>query len=292
MPTLSEALVYLNGEFSPLGEAKISVMDRGFLLGDAVYEVIPVFSGVPFRLAHHLNRLNNSLKAIKIPEPLEQKSWISIIEKLCAQFTDENQSIYLQVTRGISPTRDHVFPQDAKPTVFIMAKPVDMDTLPDPYQGVSAITIDDIRWRYCYIKATTLLANVLAKQSALEQDASEAILIRDGNALEGAASNLFIVKDNNIITPPKSENLLPGITRDVILELANNHDLVVTESNISLDELGNADEIWLTSSVKEVVPVVTLDNQPVADGHPGEQWKKMKLLYEDFKKSLSPQPSH
>lgn len=285
----ADPLVYLNAEFKPLSQACISVMDRGFLLGDAVYEVIPVFAGIPFRLEHHLQRLDRSLHAIQIENPLPDKQWGEIIERLLEQYPHQDQSVYLQVTRGVAPARDHVFPRQAVPTVFVMTKPVDPSTLPDPHQGIVAVTLDDIRWDYCNIKATTLLANVLARQQAAEQNAAEAIFIRDGHAIEGAASNLFVVHDKLLITPPKSNKLLPGITRDLVLELCDANSIAYAETEISLETLEQADEIWLTSSVREIVPVIELNGKPVSDAKPGPLWLEIRALYDQYKQKLREQ---
>ncbi len=284
MNELPERRIFLNDEYLPLKDAKISVLDRGFLLGDSIYEVIPVFAGKPFRLPHHFQRLNNSLNAIKIDNPHSDTEWREIIADLSSQYPDQDQSIYLQVTRGIAPIRDHIFPGEIKPSVFVMSTPLDPAKLPDPEKGIAAITLDDLRWKLCCIKATTLLANVLARQTASEQGAAEAILIRDGFALEGAASNLFIVQDGLLITPPKGDELLPGITRDLVLELATEHSIPFKEEAITLDELKSADEIWLSSSVREIIPVVKLDG--VMRQPPGPLWKQMNQLYQKYKQDL------
>jgi len=276
--------VFLNDEYLPLADAKISVLDRGFLLGDSIYEVIPVFAGRPFRLPHHLQRLNNSLDAIKIENPHTETEWRAIISDLSSQYPDQDQSIYLQVTRGIAPVRDHIFPGQIKPSVFVMSTPLDPAKLPDPLQGIAAITLDDLRWKLCRIKATTLLANVLARQTAAEQGAAEAILIRNGLALEGAASNLFIVKNGLLITPPKGDELLPGITRDLVLELADKNSIRFEEKSIPVAELNSADEIWLSSSVREIIPVVKLDG--VTRQAPGPLWRKMNQFYQEYKQNL------
>ncbi len=278
--------VYLNGEFLPLQQARISVMDRGFLFGDSIYEVIPAYTGRLFRLPHHLERLNNSLQGIRMQNPMNDGEWSSMLERLVAQNPQQDQSVYLQVTRGAAEQRDHTIPDALDATVFAMASPMHD---PDPAlarDGTSAITLDDIRWRLCNIKSTALLANVLLKQQAKDSGAIESILIRDGNAMEGAASNLFIVSAGELITPPKSNFLLPGITRDLILELAVKHTLPHSERNITEAELRSADEIWLTSSTKEIMPVTTLDHTPVGSGRPGPVYQQMSQLYADYKERI------
>ena len=271
--------VFLNGQYLPIEQACISVLDRGFLFGDGVYEVIPLYAGLPLRLDAHIARLNASLQGIRMAPVLELDAWREIIHKLRAQQPGQDQMIYLQVTRGADSKRDHVFPMPAvAPTIFAMSK---LLPLPDPKvkNGIAVITLDDLRWRQCHIKATTLLANVLAKQDALDAQATEAILLRDGKALEGAASNLFIVKDGLIITPPKGPLILPGITRDLVLELAAAEGLPWCEAEIDQDSLFTADEIWMTSSTKEVMPVISLNGAPVSGGKPGAHWQRMDAIF-------------
>jgi len=290
MTDFPDRRIYLNGEYMALADANISVLDRGFLLGDSIYEVIPIFAGKPFRLKHHLQRMDNSLGSIRIENPHTPDEWKAIITELVSQYPDPDnnldQSLYIHITRGISPIRDHVFPGPITPSVFVMSSPINYAKLPDPEKGISAVTIDDIRWKLCCIKATTLLPNVLARQAAAEQDAAEAIMIRDGLALEGAASNLFIVKDGVLITPPKGNELLPGITRDLVLELAENNTINYKEDSITLEDLQNADEIWLTSSVREIIPVTELDGKKLEGTHPGPLWRQMRGLYDQYKKDL------
>lgn len=286
--TMEENKVYLNGQFLPLSEAHIPVMDRGFLFGDSVYEVIPAYGGRLFRLNQHLHRLDNSLHAIRIQNPLSTAQWTEILEALVKQQPGVDQSIYLQISRGSMPLRDHAIPEAAiEPTVFAMSNPI---PAPDPKvqeRGISAITLEDIRWHRCDIKATTLLANVLLRQQAKDHGAMEAILVRDGYATEGAASNLFIVDDDQIITPPKSEDLLPGITRDLVLELAAEAELPYAEAHITFEQLETADEIWLTSSTREIMPVTHVNEMPVNDGKPGPVWHKMRELFLAYKAELS-----
>ncbi len=284
----AQPTVYLNGEFLPLDQAKVSVLDRGFIFGDGVYEVIPVYGGQLFRLSEHLQRLDQSLAGIRLGNPLAYDLWNSILEELVERnAVDESgdQSLYLQVTRGVAK-RDHVFPKGVTPTVFAMSNPLAPLPATLAAEGVTAITLDDIRWRYCNIKAITLLPNILLRQQALDAGAVEAILISDGEVTEGAASNLFIVKDNILITPPKGPRLLPGITRDLILELAETHGIACREGAIRDNELRAADEVWLTSSTKEILPVTHLDGKPVSGGKPGPMWVRVISLYQDYKRVL------
>ncbi|WP_419599797.1 D-amino acid aminotransferase [Thiolapillus sp.] len=272
-------LIYLNGGFLPQEQAHVSVMDRGFLFGDGVYEVIPAYAGLPFRLKEHLQRLNASLEAIRMSPPLSDEQWWAVFGQLLAQRGNADQQIYLQVTRGAYGKRLHAIPEEVTPTVMAFATDLAVRDPDLVKQGMSVITLDDIRWERCNIKAITLLANILSQQQARDESAQEAILVRDGLANEGTASNLFIVKEGLIITPPKSQHLLPGITRDLVLELAREAGLPYAEASISVAELENAEEIWITSSTKEVMPVTRLNGRPVDNGHPGPIWEKMDALY-------------
>lgn len=278
--------VYLNGAFLPLADACVPVLDRGFLFGDGVYEVIPAYGGRPFRLREHLQRLQRSLEAIRLPNPHSDADWASLLQELLAHNPGEDQGIYLQVTRGAAPKRDHAIPAAVRPTVFAMCNPIVPPSPRIADEGIGAITREDFRWLRCDIKATTLLANVLLRQQAADEDALEAILIRDGLALEGAASNLFLVRSGALVTPPKSELLLAGITRDLVLELAESQGLPWEERPVAAAELPQADEIWLSSSTRELLPVTRLDGRPVANGRPGPIWHRMNGYYQDYKARL------
>lgn len=278
--------IYLNGQFLPPEEGKVSVMDRGFLFGDGVYEVIPCYGGRPFRLEHHLQRLDNSLHAIRMQNPLTRVRWQAILQRLIGQLPGQDQSIYLQITRGSSGSREHTIPVGIEPTVFVMTQPAIYPDAATLATGIKVITLEDNRWVRCNIKAITLLANVLLRSEARERGAAEAILVRDGFATEGSASNLFIVRSGEIITPPKSDRLLPGITRDLVLELAQQHALPCSEQEISRHMLDSADEIWVTSSSKEVMAVVELDGRPVGNGTPGPIYTRMAAFYSEYKALL------
>lgn len=275
--------VYLNGQYLPLDQAKVSVLDRGFLFGDGIYEVIPAYAGRLFRLPEHIDRLEMSLKNIRLESPYSRERWQEILQPLLEPGQD--QYIYLQITRGVAPKRDHAFPERVQPTVFAMCSPI--VPLSGRDSGVKAITLDDTRWAMCHVKAITLLANILLRQTAVDQGCAEAILVKDGYVTEGAASNIFAVIDGTLVTPPNGEEILPGITRDVILQIAKDNDIPYSEDIISLEALKTADEIWLTSSTREIIPVVELDSEPVSDGKPGPVWKKMHQLFQDFKKAQS-----
>ncbi len=280
------ATVYLNGSFLPLDQAQVSVLDRGFLFGDGIYEVIPVYGGKLFRLAHHLKRLENSLNGVRMQNPMSDEEWERLLEELIARNDGNDQAVYLQLTRGVAAKRDHAFPDKITPTVFCMSNPVTVnrDTAAEP--GVRAVTLDDIRWSQCNIKAITLLPNVLLRQQAIDAGTAEAILINNGRAIEGAASNLFMVKNGLLITPPNSNALLPGITRDLVLELAANHAIPFREADIPADDLYLAEEIWLTSSTREISPVIQLNSTAVGDGNPGPLWRRMIMLYHEYTDSV------
>ena len=282
---MTSKLVYLNGDYLPINEAKISVLDRGFIFGDGVYEVIPAYGGKALRFEHHMQRLQNSLDAVRITNPLTNAQWQEVLDKLISETGPEDQYLYLHITRGVA-SRDHRFPDETKPTVFVMSsvlQPVEPALLE---KGISAVTLDDIRWQHCNIKAIALLPNILLRQQAVDQDAMEAILIRDGDITEGAASNVFIVSDGVIKTPPKGKKLLPGITRDLVVELAKTHNMPVEEVAITEKEFLAADEVWLTSSTKEILPVTRINEQQVGNGKPGAVWRDMYEKYQDYKETL------
>ncbi|MCC1497482.1 D-amino-acid transaminase [Alcanivorax sp. 1008] len=283
------AIAYLNEQFLPLEHARISPLDRGFLFADGVYEVIPAYAGKLFRLDKHLQRLAHSLAAIEITNPHSTDEWTALFEELIQQNGGGNIYIYLQVTRGATTRRDHAFPNPpVAPTVFAMTGHIATPAadMPDTAQGVTVVTLDDIRWSRCDIKSVALLANILMRQQAVAEGAAEAILIRDGFATEGSASNFFIVKDGLITTPPKSHLILPGITRDLVVELAQQNNMLIEEREVTEAELRSADEIWLSSSTKEVVPVTRLNGHTLGDGKPGPLWKQMARHYVDYKRRL------
>ena len=286
MAEIPHLVAYLNGRFAPLADLQVSVLDRGFLFGDGVYEMIPVYAGQPFRLAEHLRRLQHSLDAIGIANPHSDAEWTTIIAELVAGQDFADQSLYLQVTRGPAYPRNHAFPAKTTPTVFLFADPL----LPPPAEalanGVCAVTQADVRWLRCNIKAISLLANVLAKQYAVDEGVAETILLRDGLLIEGSASNIFVVKDGVILAPPPSHLMLTGITYDLILELAQQHGMPLQVCEIDAQQLRTADEVWLTSSSKEVLAVVELDGQPVGKGIPGPIYHAMYKHYSAFKSAV------
>lgn len=276
--------VYLNGQFLPVEQAHVSVMDRGFLLGDGIYEVIPVFQGRLFRAEQHLQRLQRSLDSIELDLSVTNIDWQVIFSELLKRnaHLGSDQSIYLQITRG-SAERTHYFPDKISPTIFVQSTPFKPLSYTELCQGSTAITLDDIRWNWCYIKATTLLPNALFAQRAKQAKANEAILLRNGHAIEGTSSNLFIVKNGILRTPPLTPQILPGVTRELVLELSTKHQLSYLETAITEQELRSADEIWLTGSIKEILPIVELDNKPIGAGKVGPLWHIFYQFYQDCK---------
>ncbi len=282
---MSSQTVYLNGRLLPLEEATVSILDRGFMLGDGVYELIPVYHRKPFRLNEHLRRLQHSLDGTRLMNPMRDSEWQQIITQMIALHEPGNQSIYLQVTRGAAP-RDHAFPKTVSPTVLVMSNPL---SSPDPVQiekGVCAVSSPDLRWGRCDLKTIGLLPNVLAKQKAVEAGCIECVLFRDGVLTEGAASNIFVVKNGVIHAPVKDHRMLPGITYDLVIELARADGIPVEVRDIAENEARTADELWLTSSSREVQAIVELDGLPVGSGAPGPLYRRMYKLYQNFKQTL------
>ncbi len=274
-------MIFLNGQFVPIEQACVSVLDRGFIFGDGVYEVIPVYSRRPFRLTEHLSRLQHSLDGIRLSNPYTVEQWCELIAQIVEQNDGEDQSVYLHITRGVAK-RDHAFP-DVSPTVFIMSNPLLPPSKVFLEAGVAAVTASDNRWVRCDIKAISLLPNVLLRQIAVDAGAAETIMIRDGYLTEGAASNIFIVQDQVLLAPPKSHYMLPGITYDVVLELAAENHIIHEVREIAEDELFTAEEIMLTSSTREIMAVTSLNGQPVGTGHPGTMFTQLHQLYQQYK---------
>lgn len=271
--------VFLNGKFIAADKAKVSVLDRGFVFGDGVYEVIPVYDGYCFKLKSHLKRLQNSLDESRIVNPYSEKHWETVLKKLISLHLDGDQVLYLQVTRGVA-VRDHVFPENTAPTVFVMSNM--MQAVSEEYKanGISAITLKDSRWQKCNIKSISLLPNCLLKQKAKDSGAEEALLISDGFLTEGSTSNAYAVLDGVIYTAPKSGKILPGITRDVVISLALKAGIPLVEEPVAEFKLTDADELWTSSSTKEVLPVTRLNGEKVGTGLPGPVWQKIDELYQ------------
>ena len=280
-----DQVVFLNGEFLPLANAKVSVLDRGFVFGDGVYEVVPVYSKVPFRLEEHLARLERSLAAVGIRDPYTREQWRGFIGGIVERQSFEDQAVYFQVTRGVAK-RDHAFPSHAEPTVFMMSNPLVPPAAALVEAGAAAITARDNRWLRCDIKSISLIGNCLLRQLSAEADAAETILFRDGKLTEASASNVFIVKGGVIQSPPKNELILPGVTYDVAVELARADGLPLEFREVTEADVRAADEIWVTSSSKEVLAIVRLDGAPVGDGRPGPVFRRMYQLYQEFKQKV------
>lgn len=278
---------YLNGHFLPLAEARISPLDRGFLYADGVYEVIPVYSRHPFRIDEHLRRLQHSLDGIRLANPHGDAEWRAIIRRLAADAGFEDQAIYIQITRGADDKRDACFPPGVPPTVFAFTAPLVGPTAEQREQGVAAVTAPDIRWGRCDLKTVALLPNVLARQLAADAGCAETIMFRDGYLTEGSSTNVFAVRDGIILAPPQDHLILPGITCNVVLELAAAHAAPLEIRPVAEAEVRDADELWLTSSGKEVLGVVTLDGRPVGRGEhagkPGPVTRRMHAWFRAFR---------
>ena len=279
--------VYLNGQFLPITEAKISVLDRGFIFGDGVYEVIPVYSRHIFRLPEHLQRLRRSLDSIKLANPYSDAKWSEIIQELVIRNEPQDQYLYMHITRGVAK-RDHAFPNPTvPPTVFLMSSPLNTPSAEQLHNGIHAITAPDNRWLRCDIKAISLLPNVLLRQMAVDAGCAETIMIRNNEFLtEGSASNIFVVKNGVLLAPPKDNLMLPGITYDVVLELAAANGITHEVRKVLLSELLNADELLLTSSTKEVLAITMLDGKHIGTGKPGPMFTKLHELYQKFKREV------
>lgn len=278
--------VYLNGEFMPLAEAKIPVMDRGFIFGDGVYEYIPCYGGKPRRMQHHLDRLYRSLAGTRIANPMSREAWVALIGRMIETNGGDNVAVYIQITRGVMVKRDHPFPKDTPPTVFVMATPLMPPAAEIVEHGVACLTREDFRWHRCDLKVTSLLGNVLLRQEAADQGCYETILIRDGLLQEGTSSNVMIVKDGTLLAPPKTELMLAGITYDLVLELESTGGVPYLQREIGEAELRSADEIVLMSSGREVVAVTTLDGRPVSEGTPGPVFRELHRRYQAYKETL------
>lgn len=277
--------VFLNGRLVPLEQATVSVLDRGFIFGDGVYELVPVYSRVPFRLDEHLTRLERSLGETRIRNPYSRPEWRKHIYQLIDAQPFEDQGIYFQVTRGAAK-RDHAFPKGVEPTVFMMSNPL---LSPPPAlveKGGAAVSATDNRWLRCDIKSISLIGNCLLRQLSAEHGAAETILFRDGKLTEASASNVFVVKGGVIQSPPKSNLILPGITYDVVVELAHANAMPLEFRDVGEAAVRGSDELWVTSSSKEVLAIVELDGTRIGDGRPGPVFRRMYQLYQDFKQKV------
>lgn len=271
-------IVFLNGEFLPIEQARVPVLDRGFIFGDGVYEVVPVYGGRPFRWPQHLARLRRSLAAIAIADPRDDDGWHALVDMLVRRHPWPDQIVYLQVTRGVAK-RDHAFPAGVTPTVFAMTN----ELVPVPAtlreQGVAAISLPDERWQHCDIKSISLLGNVLARQAAVEAGAFECVMFRDGYLTEGAASNVWVVRDGRVAGPPRDRRVLEGIRMGLIDELCAGAGLLLDTRPITREEVFAADELLLSSATREVLPITRIDGRPVGAGRPGPVYARLFDAY-------------
>ena len=279
---MTSPIAHFNGQLMPLDQVHISPLDRGFIFGDGVYEVIPVYNGVMLRGREHFERLQRSMDEIRMQNPHTLDEWLELSRQLLAHHPG-NQSLYIQVTRGVPPKRDHVLPQGLQPTVFLMTDPLASPSREQVENGVKCITSRDFRWEKCHIKSTSLLGNVLARQLSADVGATETILLRDGMLTEASASNVFVVKDGAVAAPPRDNLILLGITYDLLVRLAAEGAVKLEVRPVTEAELRSADEIWLSSSTKEVLAVTTLDGKPVGTGKPGALFKRMHQLFQEHK---------
>lgn len=277
--------VFLNGKLLPIEQATVSVLDRGFIFGDGVYELVPVYSRVPFRLEEHLARLERSLGETRIRNPYSRAQWRAHIYSLIDAQSFEDQGMYFQVTRGAAK-RDHAFPANVEPTVFMMSNPLVNPAPAQIEKGASAVSAQDYRWLRCDIKSISLIGNCLLRQLSAEAGGAETVLFRDGRLTEASASNVFIVKRGVIQSPPKSNLILPGITYDVVVELARANGMPLEFKDIAEAEVRAADELWVTSSSKEVLAIVELDGKRIGEGRPGPLFRRMFQLYQEFKQKV------
>ena len=274
--------VYLNDQFMPLEEARVPVLDRGFIFGDGIYEVIPVYGRKMFRAEQHLARLFRSLAAVAIPNPHNQAAWLQLIAQVMHAQQADDQMVYLQVTRGVAK-RAHAFPQEVVPTVFIMSNPIVLPTAAARAQGVACVSLEDKRWLRCEIKSTSLLGNVLAAQNAAEHGVAESIQFRDGYLTEASASNVWMVKDGVLMGPPKDNLILEGIRYGLIEELCAAHQIPLQARRITREEVFAADEVLLSSATKEVLAVVQIDDQTIGNGRPGPIYQRLYAAYQQAK---------
>ena len=279
-------IVYLNGSFLPIGEARVSVLDRGFIYGDGVYEVIPSYRRAPFRMPHHLRRLQASLDGIRLANPMNDEAWDALVRDLIARQPFEDQSVYLQVTRGVAK-RDHAFPKGAAATVFMMSNPLTLPSRDQVEHGVAVVTADDNRWLRCDLKTTSLVGNVLMRQFAADHGAVETVMFRDGWLTEASASNVLVVRGGTIVAPPKDHQILPGITYDATLEFAREAGMAMEIRPVRREEALAADEMWLSSSTKEVLAVTSVDGSPFAGGEPGPMFRRMYAAFQSHKPAAS-----
>jgi D-alanine transaminase len=282
---------YLNGEFLPLADARVSPLDRAFLFGDAVYEVVPVYAGRPFRLREHLDRLVRSLSGIRMDPPLTHAEWDGVLHTLIERNGGGDQYVYFQVTRGAELARNHAWPPGLAPTVFAFTNTLEPPSAASLEQGVAAITAEDIRWARRDIKSTALLANTLLKKLAADAGAFETILLEHGELTEGSSTTVHVIMGGEIHTPPNGRHILPGTTRDVVTELAARSGIPSASRRVTEAELRGADEIWLAFSTRGLLPVTRLDGEPVRTGKPGPLFARMHAAFLSYVRELAGTPA-
>jgi D-alanine transaminase len=282
---------YLNGEYVPLKEASVSPFDRAFLFGDAVYEVVPVYSGRPFRLRQHLDRLNRSLDGIRMPPPMAHGDWAHICQELISRNEADDAHLYMQVTRGAEFGRNHAWPEGLKPTLFAYCTALDPLPAALTDNGVAAVTAPEIRWERRDIKATSLLGNILLKKLAADAGAFETIMLENGELTEGSSTTVHVVKNGVIHTPPNGRHILPGTTRDVVIELADLLSVRNVSASVTEQALRGADEVWLAFSTRGLLPVTKLDGAPVGSGMPGPLFKRMYIAFHNYIRDLKDTPA-
>jgi D-alanine transaminase len=272
-------IAYLNGEWLPVEDAKVSVLDRGFLFGDGVYEVIPVYSGNLFCLERHVARLQNSLAEIHLGDAVADVDWTQLLVEAVERSGDTLASLYIQVTRGADSLRSFVYPEIPTPTIFIMVNPAP-NLARTEIVPIKLVSLEDFRWDQGHIKTISLIAAGMLKNRAMAAGANDAVLVKNGEVTEATSANLFAVIGGVLVTPPKSTKLLHGITRDVVVELAQANDVPVEERKLTPAELKTADELFITSSTMEAWPVSHLDGQVIGNGEPGLVWQKVNGLFQ------------
>ena len=294
MQTLPDTLCYLNGDYGSLRDAKVSVLDRGFIFGDGVYEVLPVYGRKVFRFDEHMARLNRSLGKVRIANPHSEAEWLERCRRLIGALADKtgatDQLVYLQVTRGVA-LRDHVMPPDIEPTVFIMASPMKPPTPEQRHHGVACVTARDFRWERGDIKSVSLLGNVLARQMSADHGAMETVMFRDGYLTEASGSNVWVVHEGALLGPPRSEHVLEGIRYSLLEELCEEEGIAYNLRPIPEADVLSADELLISSATKEVLPVTTLDGHPVGHGalrgKPGPVYARLYEAYQRAKTAQS-----
>lgn len=289
-PSLADSFCYLNGEFLPLRDAKVSVLDRGFLFGDGIYEVLPVYQRRLFRFEEHMARLGRNLAKVRIANPHSAVRWLELCRELVAQQAEDDQALYLQVTRGVAP-RNHVMPVDVEPTVFMMSNPLVQPNADERHRGVACVTARDFRWERGDLKSISLLGNVLARQISADHGAAETILLRDGFLTEASSSNVWVVHEGAVLGPPKSEHVLEGIRYELIRELCEEEGIAFNLRPVAEADLLSADEVMLSSAGKEVLPVTQIDGEPVGHGalrgKPGPIYARLYEAYQRAKRTQS-----